>query len=341
MKLPFLALFGLLSTPLVSSAISVSFSLQSGIDPFFTPTALATIQKAAADVSSAITTTLAGLNNLHYTGSNGITTTTADWTLSYLDPTNGITTINLSTASQPANDFHIFIASRPLSGTTLGLGSPGGAGAAVNGTGQAAELPGALDNLETNSNLGMTRGGPPLGTISDSLGGVPFDLSFGYALGSLVFDNDSVWNLDYNTLPSAGQNDLYSVAVHEMLHTLGFGGGQTWTSHASGTDWTGTAVISLLGSGANVLSAGADHVNGSLTGHPLVNGVFQTGTSQAPIMSPSLLVGTRGYITDLDLAFLTDMGWQTVSVPEPGSTAFLVIGGLAFLSRRSRRMRIS
>jgi hypothetical protein len=49
-------------------------------------------------------------------------------------------------------------------------------------------------------------------------------------------------------------------------------------------------------------------------------------------------VGTRKYITTADLAFLQDMGWQTVSpVPEP-SVSFLLVAGVVWLTSRRRRM---
>jgi hypothetical protein len=43
-------------------------------------------------------------------------------------------------------------------------------------------------------------------------------------------------------------------------------------------------------------------------------------------MDPTITVGTRKYLTDLDLAFLQDMGWEVV--PEPTSAALLLLSGL-------------
>jgi hypothetical protein len=34
---------------------------------------------------------------------------------------------------------------------------------------------------------------------------------------------DSYWHYDHTSPVAAGQNDFYSVALHELLHSIGFG----------------------------------------------------------------------------------------------------------------------
>ncbi len=336
-----LLFFALLSLQVPASAVSVTLVYQNPSDPFFNATAQATMNQAAADVSYAITTSLTSLSQDVYTGTNGATTATANWSLNYTNPTDGTTQVSLPTFALGIDEIVIYVGSRDLPGSTLGVGGPGGVGLSLGGGGSPSQWVGAVDNMEAASNAGMVRGGPVLGTISGtiSLGGTPagYDLSYGYAIGALAIDSLAVWNLDYNVLPTLGQNDLYSVAVHEMIHAIGFGIAPTWDEHVSGTNWNGTAVLDLLGTGVGVLSLGGDHIAEGLTGTPLVNGVFQIGQSQEALMDPTIIVGTRKYITDLDLAFLEDMGWAVQAIPEPSAALLIVAGGIGLLIRRSRK----
>jgi hypothetical protein len=189
--------------------------------------------------------------------------------------------------------------------------------------------------MEASSDAGMIRGGPILSTTSGTLGSENFDLSYGYALGVLAFDSDATtsWNFSYSNLPTSGQNDFYSVAVHEILHTLGIGGGQTWASNVNGTDWTGPAVIDLLGSGADVIDGDGDHVASGVEGFAIIDGV-QTNDPQEVAMSPSLTQGTRKYLTDVDLAFVNDMGFSVI--PEPSHATLVALSILVLTLRRKR-----
>ena len=38
-----------------------------------------------------------------------------------------------------------------------------------------------------------------------------------------ILDMDDYWHFDHTLDPASGKNDFYSVAVHEILHTMGFG----------------------------------------------------------------------------------------------------------------------
>lgn len=331
-----------LLVPIFSSpAVEVTLVYQDPSDPFFSVTARNTLAKAAADVSFAITTTLAGLSQDVYVGTSGGTTASANWSLTYIDPTNGSSVVSLETFSLLPNEITIYVGSRVLAGDTLGEGGTGGAGIGISGAGPGAGWPAAVANMEDASNTGMVRGGPVLNTLSGSisLSGTPanYNLERGYAVSSLSLDSTAAWNLDYNLLPTAGQNDLYSVAVHEMLHGIGFGTGQAWDNLADGQNWSGSAVFALLGTGTNVLSLDGDHIAEGLTGVPLIDGVWQFGETQEALMDPSLLMGTRKYITDLDLAFLQDLGWETQVVPEPAAGMLVLTAGVVFLGRRHRR----
>lgn len=323
---------------LPASAISISIEYVDPMDSFFTATAQSTLQKAASDVSFAITTSLTALSQDVYVGTNGSTTATTDWSMKFINPNDGTSSVSLNTFNFAADEFVIKVGARNIGGSTLGQGGIGGIARSTGASGSSGELIGAVVAMEAASNASMPRGGPLVGTSSGSLNfgatAANFDLDYGYALGALAFDKSKPWHFDYATLPSGSNNDFYSVAVHEILHTLGIGGGEIWTTNISGgVNWDGPTVINYLGSGTDVVDSGGGHIKSGLMGNAIIDGV-QTGTMQEAAMTPSIQEGTRKYLTNLDLAFLSDMGWQVV--PEPSECMLLALSTLGFALLRRR-----
>jgi hypothetical protein len=152
-----------------------------------------------------------------------------------------------------------------------------------------------------------------------------YSIDVGISYGSLSLDWDgnnngakdndtdlgNYWHFNHTTPVAAGKNDLYSVALHEMLHAIGIGSSDTWDSKVSGTSWTGSNVIALQGSGAGLINGAGDHI---------ASGVMSTrisdGAAQEAVMDPTLTQGTRKSLTALDLAFLRDIGYTTIT-PTP------------------------
>ncbi len=324
---PLLSLAIVLALALPAQAITVNVVYEDNVDPFFTPAARATLQKAAADVSSAITTSLAPLTQSSFTAVNGSTDATVDWTFSYVNPATGTPAANITTFDLLQDEFRVFVGSRTLGGSTLGRGGPAGAGFSAGGSGQENQWLGAVAGMETASNASMTRGGPLLGNFQDSLTlgntSANYALDYGFAIGSLTFNDMSNWHFDYATLPAIWQSDFYSVAVHEILHAIGFGTADSFDAFVNGTDWLGAEVAATCGCGQNGLHTDQSHIRSDLEGHPLIDGVFDLNSTQEAVMDPTLTNGTRKYLTDLDLAFLRDMGWETVAIPEPSAIALL------------------
>lgn len=99
----------------------------------------------------------------------------------------------------------------------------------------------------------MSRGsGPVFGNLirSPNYSGevAHYDLDYGITVGNLWFDSDTdnngsrdnnatlsnFWHYDADTPVEAGKTDLYSVALHEILHVMGVGTSQTWNELSSG-----------------------------------------------------------------------------------------------------------
>jgi len=329
-------------------AVNVILDFPGGATNFFynNPTAQAAVQKAASDLSSALTTNLSATTDT-VTANVSPSTVTYNFDLNYTDP-NSVSNANvtLGNAAIPANEFRVFVGQRNLTGGTLGQGGPGGVGLAASGSGSNPTFPTAVSNANALGTANFGRGGGPnYGTITGSLGGNPISVTTGPTNGNLWFDVDtddvggidsastlsSFWHYDANAPVAAGKIDLYSVALHEIIHALGIGTSVSWTSNVSGgTNWIGTNVITLLGSGANTVAGDGSHVAIGLNSPTLIGNILQE-----TVMSPSIGFGQRKILTLLDRAFLQDINW-TVAIPEPTTISVLLMAG-AMALRRVRR----
>ncbi len=324
----FITAFIFLSLLPASHAINISVQyapgtlFHSGIDG----TAKAAINAAAADVSEAITTSLNAITTDVFTGTNSSTTVTFDWSFNYTNPsTGGSTTINSATIA--ADTVTLFVGTQTLYGNTLGLGGPTGIGLSLGASGFPSESPAAVNSAEAQSEIALARGGGPVigsldGNLVWSSYSEAYSVDYGISYGSLSFDNDednngspdssasldNYWHWNHTTSVASGKNDLYSVALHEILHALGLGASESWDSSRSGTTWNGSEVLAITGSGANLVDGGGSHIASSV-----MSTRISDGASQEVVMDPTVLLGSRKELTVLDLAFLRDIGYETVT----------------------------
>ena len=306
-------------------------------DYFSNLTAKAALEAAASDLSSVLTNTLGAVGSDVFTGTNGSTSATFNWKLTITHPTTGVAT-DINTFSFAADEYRIYVGARLLSGATLGQGGPAGAGISLSGGGFESEWIGAMAAAESASNTALLRGS---GAVIDgfsggaTLGGTTanYNLSYGVLAGNLWFDTDSDWHFDHTTPVASGKSDFYSVALHEIIHSLGVGGSVSWNASHSGTTWLGSEAIAENGTGVGLLNSGEDHLASGT-----ISSTYIDAESQEVVMSPTITTGTRKYLTDLDLAVLRDLGFETASVPEPASAAvFGALAALAFGATRRRR----
>jgi hypothetical protein len=269
----------------VCAEAKVTFSLDFSLDSpggLFDPAttggqqARATMTRAAQVFSDRI------LDNLTAISPSGANT----WTPTVVNPGTGALRTPAFTGGIGAGAIKLFVGSGPLSATEVGMAY---AGTATRDGTQAFK-----DNADS-------RGQPGALTTPKT--------DYGPWGGSIAFDWGTDWNLALTTTGlTPNKTDLYTVALHELAHLLGFSA--TQPSYAS------------LVSGATFVGPKAKLANGGVVA-PSVNGSHWLGMSskvgagvpvQIALMDPTLATGVRRQMTLLDWAALDDIGW-TLALP--------------------------
>ena len=330
----------------ISTASAITVEIEFLGDSFFSQDAqaVAAINAAAQHVGDAITSTLAPIDQVNFTNTVGNTTATLDWSFQFLDRfTNepvGDFPVNVSNPNLASDVVRVFIDAQPLDGNSVGLGVPAGARADL---GASILGPGPLNTNAIQSVVGladteMNRGGG--GALIDTLfdGGETIEgedidsIRFRTSFGGVAFDNDTddndqpdtaqqleeFWHLDHTTTVDPGEIDLFSVAVSEIVTALGFGTSASFEAQASGTNWAGAEVIALLGTGDSVLDPSSP--NNILSG--TLSTRISDGAVQEVALDADIQPGERHELTALDLAFLRDIGFETIAAANPTSADF-------------------
>jgi hypothetical protein len=299
------------------------------------PQAKATMEKAASDLTAALTTSLGAITTDKFTGHQGTASATFDWDLMTRNPSNLSQQITLPTFPFADGVFKIFAGATTAitgDGQTLGAGAPVSMSYQLDAEGTSdAEIVAALQKAVVISNDALSRvAGPKINSVDDqvTIGAqtVNYTVSFGPIAGFLTFDVNESWHFDWQTSPGAGEYDFYTVMLHEMMHSLGLGNSFAWNSMTSnGTDWTGPNVIALKGNGAGLIHRYYNEGTPDQTtdGAHIMPGTMSTtvegGVAQEAVMTPSIGKGERRLITQLDVAFLKDLGYVPTPTPTPAT----------------------
>ncbi len=266
---------------LLSVSIDVDYSYDA--NGFFdAPERRAVIEAAADYVGSLLNDSL---NAIVPGGGN-------QWRIQFTNPATGATA-EITDPVIDEDELLLFVGGRDIAGDTLGLGGAGG----WQAQGSAA----FLQNVEGRGQSGAT--GPEGGQSDTSLWG-----------GSIAFDIDTNWHFGLTTEGLDGnEHDFYSVALHELLHVLGFSDGTpAFANLISPSDTFMGARAMAVSTDTQLSSSDLAHWREGLT-----NG------GQESLMDPTFARGTRKLITPLDFAAMEDIGWEFDAMRWPGRGAFI------------------
>lgn len=230
----------------------------------------------------------------------------------------------------------------------------------------AANLPGGSFSVYTNRTTNNGNSSVPyLDTIGPNTTNVELTTANAKALGLssstgpdafITISSDFPWDFDNTNGVSAGSQDFVGVAIHELMHAMGFVSGVDdldFSPGSSSDDDYRVSALDFTRHSAASFAAFADvdftadarakyfSVDGGVTNlTPGAGGGFSTGVNfgdgrQAShwkdnlglgIMDPtSLPTGQTNIVTALDLRALDVIGWNLVSVPEPSSLVLVCL----------------
>jgi hypothetical protein len=346
------------ATPAAGLDLKVNYTHDLAAENFFNtyPAAKAALEQAALDVGNLISVAPTEISAEYFPGAAGPAEVNFDLDLRYRNPSTGVMR-QVDAPFVAAGEVIIFVGSQALPENKLAYSEISTVKNTIswNGAGTAAEMQTATGIAAADAEAVWRRGagGPVFNSLTGpvSLGGATlnFQADMGPIAASIWFDTDTnnngdadtgtqlaaYWHFDHTTLPPANKFDFYSTALHELLHGIGLG---TARSHdlllgsTSGgeTTWLGPAARALNGGSAfDLADADTEHIREGLMSPRLSDGVLQEA-----LMDPTIGVGQRKSITQMDAAFLQDLGWTlTTPIPEPGVLVWL---GLALGLRRRR-----
>ncbi|MEM6978254.1 MAG: dockerin type I domain-containing protein [Planctomycetota bacterium] len=216
-----------------------------------------------------------------------------NWSAVFPHPSTQRST-SVSNLRVDANTIVVFVGGRDWGGNILGRANLGGFNIpGVSSFDNQAQLDAWVDftdDIRSRDQTGVTGDNP--NDYASWGGAISFDIS----------NRDWHFGTTTNGL-DANQPDFVSVAMHELLHILGFGLSPSWNRLVSGNAFTGSAsrqAYRELGGSGNAPVVAVSHWATPLVGD---RGNFT-------LMEEQLLGGRRQPVTSLDLAGLDDLGWE-------------------------------
>lgn len=228
------------------------------------------------------------------------------WTAGFTHPGTGVaaSVLDLEVA---AEQIIIYAGARDLGGSTLGIVGPGSF--SVAGTQAFVDIVSARGQ----------------GAVD-----------FGPWGGGLAMNSTSSWYFGIGSLPPGGTNDFFSTALHEIGHILGIGTADSWDDMIVAGEFTGTASVAAFGANVPLQPVSFAHWAAG-TSSTVAGGsesyITNPGAAEEVAFDPNLTVASCKLVTDLDLAGLSDIGWQVVPVP---AAFWMLMSGTVMLLLRQR-----
>ena len=237
------------------------------------------IEDIAAEISSMLNDSFSAITP---SGSNS-------WSPTFFHPSTGLLTSNTNNPAIAEDSYVLYAGGRDLDPGNLGQGGRGGWNASGNQS--------WFQTIRTRGESGVSN-----------------DTDFANWGGSITFDsNGTNWYFGESEAGlGSNQYDFRSVALHEMLHALGFGNAGSYFANVSGSTFTGSAAVAEYDFAGNVpLSPDGAH--------------FAEGTADGGVeaaLDPTISIGTRKMATALDWAVMTDIGWEVAGTQPIGEAFF-------------------
>ncbi|MEC7567158.1 MAG: Ig-like domain-containing protein, partial [Planctomycetota bacterium] len=299
---------------LAGLTIALDYSLDTN-NFFADQTRKDTLQRAATVLESRINDDLGTINP---TGAN-------TWNATLTHPGTG-TSHQINNPVIPVDTLVVYVGARDIG--SLGIGGPGG----YNASGTQS----FLDSISTRGQTGIDDDTP-----SNTTDFAPWG-------GHITFDTSATWNFG-NDMPVSGQNDFYSVALHEIAHVLGVGTADSWDNQVNGSGQF-TGAESVAANGGNIqLNGDQSHWDNDVE-----STLPNSGAIQEAAMDPNLTVGTRKQFTVLDWASLEDIGWEIgdtfaptinsvtdVTTPEDSGTQPVALSGISAGGSESQPIQVT